>query len=168
VLRRLRTVTSAMYCSATLSSLRQPRRRAGRVQVKEAEQAFQVIVKNDAREGVRSMAAYRFRAHMLQCMGQHAAAEAVLAKALESLNGKMLKEQRVECLYLRGAPPGPLHHIESTILICAMCLALALHASLVRELLCSARSVRLPRMSSSSLGPCATPSHVHHIRMSRC
>lgn len=69
----------------------------------EAEQAFSVIVKMDTDEKTRSMAAYRFRAHMLQCMGQHAAAVEVLTKALSPLNGKLLQEQRVECLYLRGA-----------------------------------------------------------------
>ena len=71
--------------------------------MKEAEQAFEHIVKLDQRDRARSMTAYRFRAHMLQCMGQHAPAAEVLTRALAPLNGKPPQEQRVECLYLRGA-----------------------------------------------------------------
>ena len=65
-----------------------PGKRFLRVQVEEAEKAFNQIVKLDKRDETRSMAAHRFRAHMLQCMGQHAQAADVLTKALLPLNGK--------------------------------------------------------------------------------
>ena len=75
--------------------------------MEEAEKAFNQIVKLDKRDETRSMAAHRFRAHMLQCMGQHAQAADVLTKALLPLNGKQLQEQRIECLYLRGVATLP-------------------------------------------------------------
>ena len=71
--------------------------------MKEAEQAFGQVCKLDERDSTRTMAAYRFRGHMLQCMGRHAAAADILTVALRPLKGKMLQEQRIECLYLRGA-----------------------------------------------------------------
>ena len=73
------------------------------MQVEDAEKAFAQIQKNDAADKTRTMAAYRFRGHMLQCMGRHAEAAEVLGRALTPLNGKLLQEQRIECLYLRGA-----------------------------------------------------------------
>ena len=51
----------------------------------------------------RSMLAFRFRAHMMQCMGKHAEAIDTLTRALSPLNGRSVSEQRIECLYLRGA-----------------------------------------------------------------
>jgi hypothetical protein len=76
-------------------------------QVTEAEQAFAHIQKLDAKSKTRSMVAYRFRAHMQQCCGQHAGAVDTLTKALAPLNGKSPADQRIECLYLRGALPAP-------------------------------------------------------------
>jgi hypothetical protein len=76
-------------------------------QVTEAEQAFAHIQKLDAKSKTRSMVAYRFRAHMQQCCGQHAGAVDTLTKALAPLNGKSPSDQRIECLYLRGALPVP-------------------------------------------------------------
>ena len=75
------------------------------MQVAEAEQAFAQLQKLDAKGKTRSMIAYRFRAHMQQCCGQHAGAIDTLSKALSPLNGKSLPEQRIECMYLRGAQP---------------------------------------------------------------
>ena len=77
------------------------------LQVKEAEQSFAKICSMDDEDKTRTMAAYRFRAHMLQCMGEHAAAAELLTRALAPRNGKAVQEQRVECLYLRGALPTP-------------------------------------------------------------
>jgi hypothetical protein len=72
------------------------------LQVEEAEKAFCRVRELDGSK-TRTMIAYRFRGHMLQCMGQHAAAAEILSKALAPLNGRLLQEQRIECMYLRGA-----------------------------------------------------------------
>ena len=81
------------------------------MQVEEAEKAFSVIERMDNQSKTRSMLAYRFRAHMMQCMGKHADAIETLSKALSPLNGRSMQEQRIECLYLRGEPSIPaIHH----------------------------------------------------------
>jgi hypothetical protein len=72
------------------------------LQVAEAEKVFAVLQRLDGKAGTRCMMAYRFYAHMLQCMGKHAAAIRVLTDALAPLNGKIPSEQKIECLYLRG------------------------------------------------------------------
>lgn len=43
------------------------------------------------------------RAHMYQCMGEHAKAVALISRALEAGLGPA----PIECLFLRGAPPLP-------------------------------------------------------------
>lgn len=79
--------------------------RATILQVEEAEKAFSVIERMDNQSKTRSMLAYRFRAHMMQCMGQHSDAIDTISKALSPLNGRSISEQRIECLYLRGKSP---------------------------------------------------------------
>ena len=69
----------------------------------EAEEAFQRAEALVAKWGAAQTREVALRAHMYQCMGEHAKAVALISRALEAGLGAA----PIECLFLRGARPLP-------------------------------------------------------------
>ena len=86
-----------LSCTEPSACVRQEARPA------EAEEAFQRAEALVTKWGAAQTREVALRAHMYQCMGEHAKAVALISRALEAGLGAA----PIECLFLRGARPLP-------------------------------------------------------------